>query len=84
MCLAIPGKVVSVTQEDAINRQGIIDFGGIRKNVNLSFLPEASEGDYVLVHVGFAISRINEEHAHSVFETLRDMDELGELKEETG
>ncbi|MBK1876244.1 HypC/HybG/HupF family hydrogenase formation chaperone [Pelagicoccus mobilis] len=83
MCLAIPGKIVSITEEDAINRQGIVDFEGIRNSVNLSFLPEATNGDYVLVHVGFAISQINEEHANSVFETLREMDELEDLKEES-
>lgn len=81
MCLAIPGKIISVTEADPVNRQGLVDFEGIRKTVNLSFLPEASDGDYVLVHVGFAISKIDESHANRVFETLREMDELSDLAE---
>lgn len=60
-------------------REGIVDFEGIRKSINLSLVPEASVDDYVLVHVGFAISRIDAAEAKRVFETLRQMDELDEI-----
>lgn len=81
MCLAIPGKIITITDEGEITRQGTVDFAGIRKAVNLAFVPDAKKGDYVLVHVGFAISRIDEKAAEQVFETLREMEELDELKE---
>lgn len=79
MCLAIPGKVVTITREQELAREGIVDFEGIRKSINLSLVPEASVDDYVLVHVGFAISRIDAAEAKRVFETLRQMDELDEI-----
>lgn len=80
MCLAIPGKVASISIEDEFSRLGVVDFGGLRKEVNLSFAPEARVGDYVLVHVGFAISTIDEREAERVFETLRAMEELEDLE----
>jgi hydrogenase expression/formation protein HypC len=79
MCLAIPGKVVTITREQELAREGIVDFEGIRKSINLSLVPEASVDDYVLVHVGFAIGRIDAAEAKRVFETLRQMDELKEI-----
>jgi len=82
MCLAVPGKIVSVSGED-LTRQGRVDFGGILKEVNLAYLPEAQLGDYVLVHVGFAISVVDEEEAAKVFGYLREMGYLGELAELT-
>ena len=60
---------------------GKVDFGGIRKDVNLAYVPEAKVGDYVIVHVGFAISRVDESEANEVFDYLRQMDELLELKD---
>lgn len=81
MCLAVPGKIVSIEAADATFRNGRVNFGGIVKNVNLSYVPEAKIGDYVVVHVGFALSIVDEEEAHQVFEYLHQMDELGELKE---
>ena len=60
---------------------GMVDFGGIRKDVNLAYVPEAKVGDYVIVHVGFAISRVDESEANEVFDYLRQMDELLELKD---
>jgi len=81
MCLAIPGKITSVTGEDALMRTGKIDFGGILKEASLAYVPEAKVGDYVIVHVGFAISRVDEEEAQKVFEYLREMEELAELQE---
>jgi len=81
MCLAVPGKLVSVTGEDPLLRMGTVDFGGIKKDVNLSFVPEANIGDYVLVHVGFALNTIDEDEANRVFQYLDEMGELGELED---
>jgi hydrogenase expression/formation protein HypC len=81
MCLAVPGKIISIEEADAVFRTGRVNFGGIVKNVNLAYVPEAKIGDYVVVHVGFALSIVNEEEAKKVFEYLRNMDELGELTE---
>jgi hydrogenase expression/formation protein HypC len=83
MCLAIPGKITSISGEDPLMRTGKIDFGGILKEANLAYVPEAKVGDYVIVHVGFAISRVDEEEAHKVFEYLREMEELSELAEDS-
>jgi hydrogenase expression/formation protein HypC len=76
MCLAVPGRVVSVVGEDPVLRTGRVDFGGVEKQVSLAFVPEAREGDYVLVHVGFAISRVDEAEAQKVFEYLKEIDAL--------
>jgi hydrogenase expression/formation protein HypC len=81
MCLAVPGKIVSVSGEDPLMRTGKIDFGGILKEVSLAYVPEAKIGDYVIVHVGFALSRVDEEEANQVFEYLREMQELADLEE---
>ena len=81
MCLAIPGKLVSVAGEPPRGRTGKVDFGGVFKEVSLDFVPEAQVGDYVVVHVGFALSKVDEAEAHKVFEYLREMDDLADLKE---
>ncbi|MGA2543831.1 MAG: HypC/HybG/HupF family hydrogenase formation chaperone [Verrucomicrobiota bacterium] len=81
MCLAIPGKIITVTGEGSLSRTGLVDFGGIQKDVNLAYVPEAKVGDYVIVHVGFALSTVDESEANAVFEYLRQMDDLLELKE---
>jgi len=82
MCLAIPGRLVSVEREDdPALRTGKVDFGGIKKEVSLAFTPEAVLGDYVLVHVGFALSVVDESEAQRIFEDLKRMEELGELEE---
>jgi hydrogenase expression/formation protein HypC len=81
MCLAIPGRITSVTGDDTLSRTGKVDFGGVQKEVNLACVPEARVGDYVMVHVGFAISRVEESEANEVFDYLRQMGELLELKE---
>jgi hydrogenase expression/formation protein HypC len=81
MCLAIPGKIISLSGEDPLSRMGKVDFGGVLKEVSLAYVPEASIGDYVIVHVGFAISRLDEAEAGKVFDYLREMDELQELHE---
>ncbi|GMV27421.1 MAG: hydrogenase assembly protein HypC [Phycisphaerae bacterium] len=80
MCLGIPGRVIEVRGDDLF-RAGIVDFGGVSREVCLACVPEAAVGDYVLVHVGFAISRIDE---HEAAETLRALREAGETNSETG
>lgn len=81
MCLAIPGKVLSIsTQLDDTFRQGKVSFGGIMKEINLCMVPEANVGDYVLVHVGVAISVIDEEEARTTFEYLKQIGEVEELE----
>jgi hydrogenase expression/formation protein HypC len=81
MCLAIPGKIDSISGQDPLTRMGKIDFGGVFKEVSLAYVPEAVVGDYVIVHVGFAISRLDEEEATKVLGYLREMEELSELDE---
>ena len=80
MCLAVPGKLMSIEGEDLL-RRGQVSFGGISKLVNLSCVPEARIGDYVLVHVGLAISVVDEQEARQVFEYLQTMNELSDLDE---
>jgi hydrogenase expression/formation protein HypC len=80
MCLAVPGKIISLSATEPLLRTGRVSFGGIVKEVNLSYVPEAQFGDYVLVHVGFAISTLDETEAQQVFEYLRQMDELSDLE----
>jgi hydrogenase expression/formation protein HypC len=81
MCLAIPGKVASISGEDPLTRMGKVDFGGVLKQASLAYVPEAQVGDYVIVHAGFAIGRLDEEEAGKVFEYLREMQELSELED---
>jgi hydrogenase expression/formation protein HypC len=82
MCLAVPGKLISVDDSPSLMRSGKVDFGGILKEVSLAYVPEAKLGDYVLVHVGFALSIVDEAEANQVFEYLKKMDELAELEGE--
>ena len=81
MCLAVPGKIISIDGTDPVFRTGKVSFGGIIKLINLAYVPEAKIDDYVLVHVGFAISVIDEAEAQEVFEYLRKIGELAELEE---
>jgi hydrogenase expression/formation protein HypC len=77
MCLAIPGKIVSIFEDDPPEvRRGKVDFAGVQKEICLAFTPEASVGSYVLVHVGFALSVVDEEEAQRIFETLSEMEQL--------
>ena len=82
MCLAVPGKIVSIEDDDPILRTGRVNFGGVVKEVNLSYVPEATVNDYVIVHVGFALSVVDEKEALEVFEYLKSMDELKDLEVE--
>ena len=81
MCLAIPGKVEGITGSDPITRMGRINFGGVIKEASLAYLPDVRIGEYVLVHVGFALSKIDEEEAKKVFQYLEQIGELSELAE---
>lgn len=82
MCLAIPGKILSIIPKtDETFRMGKVSFGGITKEVNLSMVPDAIVDDYVLVHVGVAISRIDEEEAKLTFEYLKQIGETNELND---
>ncbi|MBM3553831.1 MAG: HypC/HybG/HupF family hydrogenase formation chaperone [Alphaproteobacteria bacterium] len=72
MCLAVPGRILSLTGDDPLTRLGRVDFGGIVKEINLAFAPQARVGDHVLAHVGFAIAVIDETEATRVFDYLRD------------
>jgi hydrogenase expression/formation protein HypC len=83
MCLAIPGKLISIDNElEDFFRIGKVSFEGVCKEVNLSMVPEASVGDYILVHVGVAISVIDEDEAKKTFEYIREAGELSELDSE--
>lgn len=73
MCLALPGEVVSVVDGDL--RMGRVSFAGVQKEVCLVYVPEAEVGSFVLVHAGFAIATVSEEHARQVLETVRALDE---------
>ncbi|WP_204103260.1 MULTISPECIES: HypC/HybG/HupF family hydrogenase formation chaperone [Spirulina sp. CCY15215] len=76
MCLAIPGKIISITGEDPLTITAKVSFGGILKNISLAYVPEAKIDDYVVVHVGFALSIIDAESAR---ETLEDLEAIAAL-----
>ena len=79
MCLGIPGRVVEVHDDRGL-AMGVVDFGGVRREVCLAYVADqVRPGDYALVHVGFAISRIDEAEARRTFEALREMSQLDEL-----
>lgn len=80
MCLAVPGKIVE-TREERGTKMATIDFDGIRKDICLAYLPDIEVGDYAIVHVGFAISKVDEA---SALETLQMFRDLGVLDEELG
>ncbi len=79
MCLAIPGKIERISGDRPLARVATVDFTGVRKEISLAYVPDAKIGDYVIVHVGFALSVVNEEEAKRVFEFLDEMGELDEL-----
>jgi hydrogenase expression/formation protein HypC len=82
MCLAIPGKIISITNQlDETFRFGKVSFGSIVKEINLCMVPEAKTGDYVLVHVGAAISIVDEAEAARVFSYLKEMGEVEDLEQ---
>lgn len=80
MCLGIPGKITDMRTDLGLP-VGTVDFGGVRREVCLAYVADEVEvGDYVVVHVGFAISKVDEEEAHRTFQILREMSELDELE----
>jgi hydrogenase expression/formation protein HypC len=80
MCLAIPGKLEQITVDAAGVRMGRANFGGIVKQVCLEYTPEAGPGDYVLVHVGFALSKVDEAEAARTYQALKELEQLQELE----
>ena len=85
MCLGVPGKVLEIRRDEAAMTMGKVSFAGIVKDVCLAYVPDVKVGEYVIVHVGFAISSVDEEEAQEVFRFLDQMGELAELQiPETG
>ena len=80
MCLAIPGKISALHENTGVP-MAKVDFGGITREACMSYLPQARIGDYVLVHVGFAISQVDEEEAARTYQYLSEMDQLSELQD---
>jgi len=68
MCLAVPGKIIDIYGQEPMEKMAKVDFGGVIKEINISFIPEAKTGDYCIVHTGFALSLLDEEEAKKVFE----------------
>lgn len=73
MCLAVPGQIVEVNEQDPLFRLGVVDFGGVSREVNLACVPEARIGDYVIVHVGMALSVLDRETALQTRQEMRDI-----------
>lgn len=80
MCLAVPGRIESLAGDDPLTRTGRVSFDGIVKSVSLACVPDAGVGDYVIVHVGIAISKLDEEAARQTLDYLKQIDELAELE----
>ncbi len=83
MCLGIPGRVLTIVEQgdDHALRMGKVEFGGISKDICLAYLPEVEVGDYVLVHVGFAISKIDEEEAAEIFSYIEQIGDLSDMSD---
>ena len=81
MCLGVPGRVLTVEENAQGMIMGTASFGGVKKEICLAYVPEAKVGNYVIVHAGFALSRVDEDEAQKVFEYLKQMEELDDLKE---
>jgi hydrogenase expression/formation protein HypC len=80
MCLAVPGRILSIQGQD-LDRRGRVSFGGVLKDVSLACVPDANVGDHVIVHVGLAISKLDENEARRVLEQLCELGELADLEE---
>ena len=74
MCLAIPGRIVSIEDGEGFDRRGTVDYDGARQEVSLAYLPEAKTGDYVLVHVGFAMTLLDNEEAERILREIRELE----------
>ncbi len=81
MCLGVPGQVLQMMPNPSGMTMGKVSFGGIAKEVCLAYVPDVQVGDYVIVHAGFALNRLNEEEAKEVFDLLQEMGELADLEE---
>ncbi len=76
MCLAVPGKVISISGDQPLMRKGKVSFGGVVKEVSLAYVPDVQVGNYVIVHVGFALSILDEEAAQKSLAEFREMEEI--------
>jgi len=81
MCLAIPARIVKTVKDGPLGHGAVVDFGGVRKEISLAFVPEAAVGDFVIVHVGFALSIVDEKEAARVFRYLDEAEVTEELGE---
>jgi hydrogenase expression/formation protein HypC len=82
MCLAVPGEIVEIIEgADPYGKTARVSFGGIIKSVSLAYVPEAKLGDFVIVHVGFALQIVDADEARAIFDQLREMGELAELEQ---
>ncbi len=81
MCLAIPGKIISISNDDPLFRSGSIDFSGVTKEVSLAYVPEANIDDYVIVHAGFALSIVDAQEAQASLEAFQ---ELSDFEDNSG
>ena len=79
MCLAVPGKIIRISEDEPIFRTGVIDFSGVTKEISLAYVPEAKIDDYVIVHAGFAISIVDEKEAQASLEAFRELSDSEEL-----
>lgn len=79
MCLGVPGKIITIDSSNAMLPMARISFGGVIKETCLAYVPDAQIGEYVIVHAGFALSKLNEDEAQEVFDLLKQMDDLAEL-----
>ena len=79
MCLGVPGKIESVAGHDDVTRTGKVNFGGVMKHVHLGYVPEATVGDYVIVHAGFALSVLDEDEARRTLEYLSQLEPVGDV-----
>jgi hydrogenase expression/formation protein HypC len=80
MCLGVPGKVIAIQEKDGL-RMGTVDFGGVQREACLEYVPETKVGEYVIIHVGFAISQLSEQEAQETLALIRD---IADLEEELG
>jgi hydrogenase expression/formation protein HypC len=82
MCLAIPGKILSIEDNESLMRTGKVDFGGIIKDISLAYVPEARLGDYVIVHAGIALTILDEKEAQKTIDDLKQIEKLGNLEKD--
>ena len=79
MCLAVPGKVISIDESNPELRMPKVNFGGVNKNICIQWVPDVKVGEYVLAHVGFALNKVDEKDAEETIKILREMGDLDEI-----